>query len=312
MSQLDSSDVSEAKAAVRKAKKALLAATRDFDRHAGWRALKHEADLLAANLHRITPGTSRLEVTDYLDDGSEQLATLELDPAIPPSRQLSTLYRRAAKGERGERMAAQRVEDLRHRLELAESELRDAELLAQAPESGLPAASDFQRSGSPFKQQPAPQSQPATPLIRGLDGLERSLRPRVCHTESGAVIMVGRSSTGNDYLTTRLANGNDWFFHVAGTPGSHVILRWSQRDTMPPRDDMESAAMLALHFSKLKDASRATVTYCQRKHVTKPKGAAPGLVYVRNGKSMTVRIDKAKLARLLGKELDGEQPTQSR
>lgn len=306
MSQLDSSGLSEAKAAVRRARKALLAATRDLDRHLGWRTLKHEADLLAANLHRVTPGTSRLDVTDYLEDGSEQPVTLELDPAIQPSRQLAALYRRAAKGERGERMAAQRVEDLRQRLERAEAQLREAELLAQSTDSAQGAVSDILQLKSSAKPQPPAQSQPRTPAIRGLDGLGRSLRPRVCHTDSGAVILVGRSSTGNDYLTTRLANGNDWFFHVAGTPGSHVILRWSQRETMPPKDDMEAAAMLALHYSKLKDASRATVTYCQRKHVSKPKGAAPGLVYVRNGKSMSVRIDKARLARLLGKELEAE------
>src|SRR5881409_3443510 len=50
----------------------------------------------------------------------------------------------------------------------------------------------------------------------------------------GLEIWVGRSDEGNDYMTTRLARGNDLFFHLEGAPGSHVILRTEGRADPPP------------------------------------------------------------------------------
>jgi predicted ribosome quality control (RQC) complex YloA/Tae2 family protein len=281
-----------------------MAAERDLARHVQWREFRRDADLLAAGLHLVAPGSRHADVTEYLADGSEQQVRLELDPSKSPSRNLTELYRRAAKGERGEQMAIRRIADLNTRLDEAEADLAAAAMAMAAANGNEETGIVSQAQARPKTREVPKQTPPQSMSIRGIDGLDRHLKPKVYHTEAGTLVLVGRNSAGNDVLTMRLANGNDWFFHVAGTPGSHVILKWAKRGEMPPRDDMESAAMLALHFSRLKDASRAVVTYCQRKHVSKPKGAAPGLVYVRNGKSMTVRIDKARLARLLGKELE--------
>ena len=38
-------------------------------------------------------------------------------------------------------------------------------------------------------------------------------------------VLAGKTDADNDYLSLKLANPNDYWFHVRGMPGSHVILR---------------------------------------------------------------------------------------
>ena len=109
---------------------------------------------------------------------------------------------------------------------------------------------------------------------------------------------------GNDYLTTRLARGNDLFFHLDGAPGSHVILRTEGRPD-PPQESVLDACELAVHFSKQKNASHADVHVVPISRVRKPKGAKPGLVWVTGGRSLHLRREAARLERLLASRIDG-------
>ena len=116
-------------------------------------------------------------------------------------------------------------------------------------------------------------------------------------------IWVGRSDEANDVLTTRLARGKDLFFHLDGAPGSHVILRTEGRDD-PPNESVLDACELAVHFSKQKNAGRADVHVVPIKNVKKPKGAKRGLVYVTGGRSIHLRREAERLARLLASRIE--------
>jgi predicted ribosome quality control (RQC) complex YloA/Tae2 family protein len=129
------------------------------------------------------------------------------------------------------------------------------------------------------------------------------LLPKRYRTQDGLEIWVGRSDEGNDYLTTRLARGNDLFFHLEGYPGSHVVLRTEGRPDPPPRSLLD-ACELAVHFSKMKSAGSAEVHMAHIKDVKKPKGAKPGLVYVRSGKTVHLRRDPKRLQNILASRLD--------
>jgi predicted ribosome quality control (RQC) complex YloA/Tae2 family protein len=129
------------------------------------------------------------------------------------------------------------------------------------------------------------------------------LVPRRYRTESGLEIWVGRSDEANDLLSTRLARGNDLFFHLDGAPGSHVILRTEGR-TDPPSDAVLDACELAVHFSKYKNATRADVHVVPAKNVKKPKGAKPGLVMVHGGRSVHLRREPKRLERILASKIE--------
>ena len=129
------------------------------------------------------------------------------------------------------------------------------------------------------------------------------LHPRRYRSSDGLEIWVGRSDEGNDALTTRMARGNDLFFHLDGAPGSHVILRTEGRSD-PPSESLLDACELAVHFSKQRATGRADVHIVPIKNVTKPQGATRGLVYVSGGSSLHLRRQDARLERLLGSVID--------
>lgn len=105
----------------------------------------------------------------------------------------------------------------------------------------------------------------------------------------GFDILVGRTSKDNDTLTMKIANKNDWWFHARQVRGSHVILRTGNQ--APSQNDIMAAAHHAALNSKSKHSGLVVVQYCQRKHLSKPKGSHPGTVLVHQESSITVSLD---------------------
>lgn len=115
------------------------------------------------------------------------------------------------------------------------------------------------------------------------------------------IIRVGRSASDNDELSLNKEHRDQdhWWLHVAGCPGSHVVIMDSD-DNLPTtkRDTLIDAALLAAVNSKISQAGRVQVTYTRCRHVTKPYGAKPGLVFLKD-EVATTRVDiKAETSRL--------------
>ena len=90
---------------------------------------------------------------------------------------------------------------------------------------------------------------------------------------------VGKSSSDNDTLTFKHAGPHDYWMHVRGASGSHVVLRGRSGGRIdPPKEVLKAAARLAAYYSKMKKAGMVPVAYCERKYVKKPKNAPPGTV----------------------------------
>lgn len=97
-------------------------------------------------------------------------------------------------------------------------------------------------------------------------------------SSDGFAILVGKNASDNDRLTFKVGDANDFWLHVAPTPGSHVIVRNPDNLDKLPRDTLKEAAGLAVHFSKSRDGGRVAVHYCKRKNVKKARGAPAGQV----------------------------------
>ena len=110
---------------------------------------------------------------------------------------------------------------------------------------------------------------------------------------NGIEIRVGRGASDNDELSCNPAHrdGPDWWLHVAGVPGSHVVIR-SHDDLLPEKypEALLDAALLAVINSKGSQSGRVPVTFTRCRFVTKPGGAKPGLVYL-SGEVSTIKID---------------------
>jgi predicted ribosome quality control (RQC) complex YloA/Tae2 family protein len=103
---------------------------------------------------------------------------------------------------------------------------------------------------------------------------------------------VGRNNVENDLITHRLSNPHDFWFHAHGHPGSHVILRRPTRDAVPRRATLVEAAELAAWFSQARKLARVPVIYTERKFVSKPKRAKPGLAVCTREREILVRPRK--------------------
>ena len=104
----------------------------------------------------------------------------------------------------------------------------------------------------------------------------------------GWTVLAGRSDADNDQLSLKVAGPNDWWFHVRGMPGSHVILR-VQRGEEPGRDVLKQAASIAAFHSKARKGGVVAVSCTRARYVSKPRGAKPGTVSIRKETVLKVR-----------------------
>lgn len=101
-------------------------------------------------------------------------------------------------------------------------------------------------------------------------------RPYHYRSSDGFDIYVGKNNYQNEEVTFKIANGNDWWFHAKGIPGSHVVVRTEGKE-LPDRT-FEEAGELAAYYSKGRGSEKVEIDYIQRKHVKKAAGGAPGFV----------------------------------
>ena len=134
-------------------------------------------------------------------------------------------------------------------------------------------------------------------------GQQKPLPPyREFQAKSGSTILVGRSARHNDTLTTSIARGRDIWLHARDWRGAHVVLRMKKNEELKS-EDLIDAATLAAHFSRGSTDTVVDITYTEAKYVRKPGGGATGLVTVAGGSTLAVRIEEARLKRLLKGEI---------
>lgn len=103
-------------------------------------------------------------------------------------------------------------------------------------------------------------------------------------------VLVGASAADNDYLSTQVAAPEDWWFHVHGVAGSHVVLK-ARADEEPSRDTLRQAAAVAAYHSKARGSGTVPVHCTRARYVTKPRGVDVGTVEVSRGRVLRVRPD---------------------
>ncbi len=110
----------------------------------------------------------------------------------------------------------------------------------------------------------------------------------------GWEVLVGKTARDNDRLSIKIGRPADFWFHVAGMPGSHVVARHGQSPDRCPREVKRVGAGLAAFFSKARQGGKVAVHFTTCKNVSKRRGAPPGQVQLRKfDKIMVDPIDPA-------------------
>ena len=107
----------------------------------------------------------------------------------------------------------------------------------------------------------------------------------------GYTVYIGKNNMQNDYISLRLSNPNDIWFHTQKIHGSHVLLRNQENLEIDeiPENVLFNCAKLAKENSKASTSLNVSVDYCYAKFVKKASGSRPGMVIYNNFKTIIVK-----------------------
>ena len=240
-------------------------------RHAAdYQAMRAAGQTILANAHLLDRSVSRLPSAD---GGAE----ITLNPQWSPADNASRYFREY----RRRRAAVERLQT-----ELAAGQRHWQAFRALGPVVSAPDA------GAASK----PASRHSSGGAAG--------GPGTLFASAGWVLRVGRSAIASDAILRHAAGGNDYWFHCRDHPGAHVFLS-ARRGRNPPLPVLLDAATLAVFFSKARRNGHADVHYTQVRNLRRVKGGEPGAVVPMHEKNLFVRLERARLRRLLGRAGSG-------
>jgi hypothetical protein len=260
---------------------------------------RRRAEILLAHFNDIPRGASRAGLPDPYADSPGARIEISLDPALSPQDNAARLFQSAKRGERGERVAQERLVSTRKTLAGLAQARRDiaslppkdalARLGAVLREAGLKTSERGDGQETRLGQQRAAAAPRPERPGRRPPGARKSIGPRTFTTTDGWEVWVGRNHVENDLITHRLSNPHDFWFHAIGVPGSHVILRRPTRQAVPRQQTLIEAAEIAAWFSQGRKLARVPVVYTERKFVSKPRRAKPGQAVCTRERELFVR-----------------------
>ncbi|MCM3905680.1 MAG: NFACT family protein [Pyrinomonadaceae bacterium] len=268
------------KASLGKTKKELAQAIKlqnnlrkDLATHGDSEQHKRYGDLLLANIANATRDGNKVKLKDYYSDDAPEIE-IEVDENTSLQDEAARYFARYTKAKRATEEINARLTQLAQTITRLEERKTELERIVTARDETALALFEGPGETQPankIKRRPADKI-PGVRRYRSSDGYE---------------ILVGRAAHTNDQLTFRVARPHDLWLHTADYPGSHVVIRNHARSEIPHRTIIE-AAQLAAKFSQAGNDSKVTVHYTQRKFLSKPKGAAPGLVRMSTVRTIVV------------------------
>ncbi len=221
-------------------------------------------DLLTANIYRMGEGMKEIEVENFYESDCPTVK-ITLDPAMSPSQNAQKYYKKYTKAKTALTEAAKQLESSRTDLDYIESTLAMVENCEEVADINAIRAELIEQGYIARRQ------------INKNKRKKEASKPMHFVSSDGFDIYVGRNNTQNDYLTLKLANSSDLWFHTKDIHGSHTVIKLGLDKDVPHQTIFE-AAQLAAYYSKARESSQVPVDYTVIKNVKKPNGAKPGMV----------------------------------
>ncbi len=224
---------------------------------------KQYGELLTANLYQVKKGMTAVRVQNYFEADLPEI-TIPLDSTLSPSANAQRYYKKYTKAKTAAAV-------LQEQMRLAHEELAYLESVAEALEraetSALLAQIGEELAEQGYIRQTADRRKKK----------QQPAAPTKLETTDGFVLLAGKNNRQNDYLTCKLAQNKDLWFHTKNIPGSHVVLKYEPDRPFTDTAITEAAALAAL-LSKARESDHVPVDYTEIKNVKKPTGAKPGFV----------------------------------
>ncbi len=272
---------------IKRSEKYIFRMRNDLEKCEDPAVLRHKGELLSINLGKIKRGADAILVEDVFKEGAPKIE-LKLDPTKSGVENVDFIFKKAKRDKK-------KKEGLRKRIREIETILYDYQTylgdLDQTESYG--GLLDIEDQLTHLEILPVEKSTKRKKK-------RQSSGPKKFISADGIRILVGRNSKENDKVTFRMARGNDYWLHVHGAHGSHVVILLGKNRELKQETLLDGATLALLH-SKLSKEGVGDVSYTRRKYVTKPKGAPAGLVAFSQSKTIRIRVENKRVERLMGK-----------
>ena len=234
--------------------------------------LRIYGELIKANIHLISAGASVARVPNFYDENMSVIE-IPLDVTLSPQNNAAKYFKEYKKSYSAEQSLTALTEKDREEIKYLQTVLLGlsrcektahiAEIREELTEAGY-----IKEKGPNFRKKPS------SPKI------EEFISP------DGFKVLLGKNNIQNDYITTKIADKTDMWFHTKEIHGSHVLVKTEGKEL--PESTIVFAATLAAKNSKAKESSNVPVDYTPVKYVKKPSGAKPGMVIYTTNKTVFV------------------------
>ena len=238
-------------------------------------------ELITSNLYRINNhNTESITLENYYDNNKE--ITIPLDNSISPSANAKKFFKKYKKLKVAKIFVESQKKSILDDLNYLESIVYEINL-SNTLEDIDNIYIEIQESKMQIVKNRNKQNKKAKNIVKKFTNKVGEL---LKYDIDGFTVLVGKNNKQNDYVTTKLANKEDIWFHVKDFHGSHVVLK--AENSIPSSETLYKCALLAKEHSKAKQSSNVAVDYTHIKNVKKPSGSKPGMVMYSNNKTIIV------------------------
>lgn len=250
---------------------------------------KKAGDLITASCYLLEKGMTRATLIDYSDcreDGSFGEVEVELDSRLTPSANAQRYFKRYAKSKTA------RVE-LTRQIRMGEAELAYLDSVSTALDTA-----ETPTDLAEIREELAGAGYASRSKVAQM-GSRKSHAPAYAEyrTSNGYRVLCGKNNLQNEFITHKIAQRSDFWFHAKNVPGSHVVMLLEGREE-PPAEDFTEAASIAAIFSAADGAPLTEVDYTTVRHLKRAPAGKPGFVIYHTNWSAIVTPDKEKIAAL--------------
>lgn len=253
---------------------------------------KRLADLITANMYLLKRGDTFVEITDYENWNEEkqdfEKIAIELDERLSPAANSQRYYKLYNKTKTAKIELSKQIEISQNELVYINSVL-DSLAKAETSVDLAEIRDELFSSGYASK-------------MKGYAASKKQHKPipYEFETTNGYRVLCGKNNYQNEYISHKIAEKSDYWFHAKNVPGSHVIMITNGEE--PPEQDFTDACEIAAYYSKARGGQQIAVDYLLCKGLKKVPGAKPGFVVYNSNWSAYVTPSEQKILQMMVKK----------
>jgi len=219
-------------------------------------------ELLTANLYQKCDYQKSIDVFDYINN---QNITIELDETKSLKENAQRYYKLYTKSKTTKEKSQEMLDNLNIEKEYCENILYSIQCANKLKE-----LDDIK-----------------TELGVNTEKVKKSEKPVVEKIKiSDFDVYIGKNNKQNDYIVSKLAKDEDYWFHTRLCAGSHILLKTNGIE--PDENTLFECCKLARKYSSASLPSKVGVIYTKAKNLRKPPASPLGYVTYKNEKEVLV------------------------